>query len=540
LTRRRPRYAAALAGVALAVGACTSSTASDGDDVSIREAPSPGATSEAPETGGREPGEPGDPTNSDEPGDGVTPTGVAPSTAPTSGTSGGEGGSTGSGGTGGTSGTGGAATTSTSTGDSDTQPGKRPVADGVIGIDDDTITLGFEYTEGNASTQRAAGFEGLAPAPAKELHAIMGRYINETGGIAGRELVQVFHVYDAQGRDVSVQEQEACVRFTQDEHVFAVNSVNAVGPGFHTDNYRACITDADTGLISAAGLSVVDDRAYGEFEGYLEPNAMSITGVVSTSVRGLHEQGFFDDATLGVISIDRPRFRDVVDNVMRPALQTIGSSIEEISWLAVPENEGDLGAVAAHLSNTALRFNQAGVNRVMILESGGGVTLLFTNAAESQGYRPTYGLTTVNGLHVIASNVPQGQLDGARFVGWAPSVDVHPDHFPGSWDSRDLCTSIYDDAGQSFDNPNAAAGALIICDGYLFMRAALDAGSGPITRRSFQEGALAMRAAYESPLVRWTSFNSSKRYGVDRYRHGEFAADCRCFRYTSEAFSITR
>jgi hypothetical protein len=195
-----------------------------------------------------------------------------------------------------------------------------------------------------------------------------------------------------------------------------------------------------------------------------------------------------------------------------------------------------VGPLQAGIANAVLRFRAAGIDHVMILEINALIALLFLQNAESQAYRPQYGLTTASGGMVMAGLVPAAQLEHALTVGHYDMFDVtEPDFTPTP--ARAECDAIYAEAGITFADLNAQGLGYIACDSFVAFITAMNADPGPIDADSINRG---LRAAggYDSALVGPTTFGPDKLDGVSRYRGTAYDSGCSCFRAITDYFQI--
>jgi hypothetical protein len=196
---------------------------------------------------------------------------------------------------------------------------------------------------------------------------------------------------------------------------------------------------------------------------------------------------------------------------------------------------GQAGSLSAQTSNAVLRFRSQQIDHVLFLDFNAGISLFFMGAAESQGYRPQYGLNSQSGGQVLVDIVPPRQLVDARLVGWTDMYDV-------GWDvarregprSRRACEQIFSDAGITFDDVNAWAIAMSQCDTLSLFIAAVEASPGPISPATAVQGARSLGTSWESAAVGATQLGPERQPGLDRYRLGAFFEECTCFRYTSD------
>jgi hypothetical protein len=96
-----------------------------------------------------------------------------------------------------------------------------------------------------------------------------------------------------------------------------------------------------------------------------------------------------------------------------------------------------------------LRFRSEGVTHVLSTDQ---FLFVFATKAESQNYRPRYGITTANAPYVLLqTTAPQRQLVGSIGVGAIPGLDVDAQHDPGNAvPGAARCRSIMAKAGLSY------------------------------------------------------------------------------------------
>src|SRR4051794_30596599 len=116
-----------------------------------------------------------------------------------------------------------------------------------IGITDSKIYIGVTYSSGADAANRALGNNITTGDQQADAQAVIDE-INSSGGVAGRKLVPIYYDYQtSDARPYTTIDSEACAKFTQDNHVFAV-----AGDGI-TDNFDACIDHAGVLLVSSIG-----------------------------------------------------------------------------------------------------------------------------------------------------------------------------------------------------------------------------------------------------------------------------------------------
>lgn len=420
------------------------------------------------------------------------------------------------------------------------QDGARPAAPGARGIDDDQVLVGLTYTEDSAAANAALGAGGLTGGDQKRNYEALLRYFNDRGGAHGREIVPVYHRYEAtSNQPYAQQEQAACATFTEDQPVFVslAGGLQALSDG----TFNACMHAAGTPILAASALSDQNDSSFQRWPHFVQAPTLSLDAIARLWPAGLDESGYFEPRTpagetrIGLLTYDTETMRTTAERSLKPALAELGHGFEDERYVRQPSSFSDVSDMSAEVQSAVLAFRTAGIEHVMIQDAGNALlTLLFMNGAESQGYRPRYGLTTNNGGQLLVGAVPEAQYDDARLVGWHPSIDVPPSRFDEPMGrGRELCDAIYADAGITFSDGNAQLVAYGQCDEFRVLLAAVEAGSGPLAQDTFTGDFLSVGTSFETAVVGPTRFAPDRRYGVARYRLAEFSGDCSCFTYTT-------
>ena len=386
------------------------------------------------------------------------------------------------------------------------------------------LPIGFQtLSDFDASSFGATGSD--AGNTEAQVRAIV-EHVNARGGIGGRPIEPIFHATDITADSFAVQSEKACTAFTEDHQVFAVVTMHTGGL-----ELLECL--------AAHGTPIVDQHRETYEQQYFEryPDHLYLSGRMNGSrwgahyVDGLVEQGFFDDSpTLGLIRFDGARFARIADATIKPRLASHGIEVAEEVAITFPGGASGLGAVAAELSSTVLRFRTAGVDRVMFVDWSGLLPYFFMPEADSQSYRPRYGLTSVDIPHFLQVNVPAAQLAGAVGIGWMPAEDVDFPEDPGGNPAAATCLDIMDAAGQQLVERTTVTLALGYCDGVFLLQAALN-GAREVSVSALRAGIESLGTGYVSPQTGATQFGPGRHDGPSTVRHLAFLDDCTCFSY---------
>jgi len=391
-------------------------------------------------------------------------------------------------------------------------------AAGAPGVTDTEIIIGVEALSDPSAAMESVGYNGEGASNAETRRVVDAVFdaINRRGGIAGRTAVPLLHYTDVTVGTHASRGQQACSFFTEDNQVWAV-----VAQGNHSDPFPVCLAEKGVPLIDDANSLPMDDAQANALSPFIYwPMKLSLSRF-DAYIDGLAEAGFFDDGTIGLLRYDRPSHERAMNDVIVPALERHGFTLEIDFAFSEVQSIGDLSGTSAEASNAVLQFRQAGVDRVLFLPTALVLQTLFPPAASSQQYYPRYGINSAEGPKGWTANASPSQLEGAMAVGWNGMSDR------GS-------------ASENFDNA-----LWVYCRDIMTEHGALEAGAWGCGPYFFLQEA-ASRAPDLSPQgLRagadqiGTAAYSTKNYGTDS-RPGRwdavaaritmaYAAACNCF-----------
>ena len=413
------------------------------------------------------------------------------------------------------------------------------------GVTDSTINVGVLYAVNSGAANAAVGAAGIDQGDGRKNSEIILNDINARGGVAGRKLVPVYHELDnASAETTDAQYQAACENLTKDHKVFVVF-------GGQTEAFIQCLTNAGVTTIEDNLIRIGDD-AFRRYPYHFNIGSMSLDRIAAVQVPALNAQGYFSGwntatgqpgpgkANIGIVTFDTPAWSHAVDDVLIPGLRRLGfaPSPDNVVRVQEAQRQSDAGALAAATSNAVLRFRSNNVTHVIIFEASAIISLLFANAADSQGYKPRYGANTQTGQQALIDTgaYPRGQLNGTVGIGWLPGLDItpaeNPDDGPYSNEPRRRCIDLYRKNGVNYDNANAWSAALSDCNSANFLKQVMD--SAPTaTRDGFVATANALGTRFESATVLGTRFDANHHDGLGVYRHWAYIPECGCMRYAS-------
>ena len=392
-----------------------------------------------------------------------------------------------------------------------------------------TISIGLELLDPSSSQgARLIGASSTDTGDTRKYADAVVNHVNATGGIAGRKVTPVYHTTNVLTGTFDSHAQAACSTFAEDNKVFA-----AVASMYQLSEVLGrCLAQHATPVV-LNGRAVRDDTMLAELADFLYmPSRMSATRFAGLTVDGLAELGFFEPrAKVGILRFDQPVQARIVSQEMRPRLAKLGVSLVAEEAVSYPDSINGFGTTSAQLSSAVLRLRAAGVTHLIPVDDHGIMCFLFMPQAESQGFRPRYGLSTNNQPFVIEDNMPPEQFKRAVGVGWIPADDVAFERNPGGNPSEDVCRSVFQKAGAQFPSRFAWSNALNYCDSMLFLKAALDRAPTLSVAGLRRAVAGLTDGGFVSAYTFRTAFTRDRHDGAAAYRWFRFADDCKCVRY---------
>jgi hypothetical protein len=403
------------------------------------------------------------------------------------------------------------------------------------GVTDKAIQVGIAYATNSSQANAMLGASSEGSDERRYWEPVI-KDVNSRGGIAGRRVEPVYFEVDATGAGES-QSQAACSQWTEDHHVFAF-----FGGG---DSYLRCAEKAHNVAITTT-FSTATAQTFRQYPHYFEASTIRLDRLGGVTVNGLAAQGYFaSGAKVGIATWDLPNYKYAVEHDYLPALAALGIKNVQTSYIGAPDSPNGAGATSAAISSTILKW-KASVDHVMMLDGPAGVcagtclTLLFMQGAESQQYRPLYGLNDTNSPRggVEKGYFPKSQMHGAKIVTW---VDHAPQLDEGyhSNASRDACLRLMTKNNIDTSDTAVRATALAACDLLWFMKAAGERLVGRVLNAdTFADAVDHLSQSYASPLVYGTSFSRAQHDGVAFARAARYVDDCNCIQFSGKPYRV--
>jgi ABC-type branched-subunit amino acid transport system substrate-binding protein len=386
-----------------------------------------------------------------------------------------------------------------------------------------SVEVGFFITKGVDKLFASLGASGLSPGDQERQVNALVRVINADGGFAGKKIVPIIGIWNATAGNTTTQREAACAKWTQDHKVVA-----AVGESFET--FRGCSNRHKLPMLFGNPFPFTQEEM--NAVPYMATPTVPLDERMHPAwVDTLFAGGYFKPTgalplKLGVVYADTgPQSRSVKKN-LEPALTRHG--IKVTTW--APMAMSSAGDLVASMQSTVLRFRAAGITHVMIVDTG-GAGLLFMPQAESQGFRPRYGLHSWSKPAQIQGQVPAAQLHGAMGGGWNPTVDVDSGQRPKDNAAALRCLKLMHTAGESLDSSLARESAFMYCDSAFTLKAMADR-AGSLDPGKMIGALKTLGPSYQVSGAPFADFTGRKDAPAGM-RTFAFDDGCTCFRYTA-------
>jgi Tfp pilus assembly protein FimT len=433
----------------------------------------------------------------------------------------------GSGGTtGGTAGGGTAGGTGSSTGAAAALPAKG------FGWDEKNVYFGV-VTQNDAQKAFASfGANQIDPGDTMGQAQAVADYVNAHGGILGRTLVvkpkDVATVDTAQNPEATGQ--RVCTYFTQDQPVIAVMSIVTL---MDYPNFRTCLAKKRVPLFNAT-VKLADDRSAAELAPYFtQTAAVSWTRLAPVMVSRLKAQGWLGswDVRTGAPGTAPTKVGIVADSTAA-GVRTGKLLQSEFAKAGYP------GALTFNYVNASdgqsasvNYFNQNGVTHVIVTD----VELLaFQSSAQSQQYKPRYGVSSYNALYTNVETsplAPPGAQNGAMGVGWAPALDVGESQDPHASPGKAACEKVMTAGKQNLSGKRLAQViAYSFCDVIELLQQGAST-SGGLTGTALLSGMNAVAPRFATAVGFSMALSADRHFLPGTVRDLFFDTGCSCYRY---------
>lgn len=384
------------------------------------------------------------------------------------------------------------------------------------------------------------GSRGSAPGfgDQRAMYEAIVKDMNAHGGIAGRRVEPYYFTYSFnRGLDpagAAAQSQEACSYWTQDNRVFAV-----VQGGFENWALSNCLVSRNVVHVdTSTWRSASNYRKIADYYSNFRFN--SLDRQARDYGFGLGTQGFFGTAAsfgkaskIGLLysgTATAPDFGEAVRKGLEPELAKRGLKISVRA------------EACTECTNVVTRFRQEGITHVLFFAGSPVNPALFMQAAESQQFRPWYGIYTSNAPGFLLQYLaPPEQLVKSMGPGWDPNGDIAPEDNPYKRTAAEQrCLQLMDRTGQKSTEPLTVTFQIRACVQNWLLQEAMGRARPTLTAQALagaMEKATGFYALKGAPL--------GFRYSADRLNNGHvqfrrlvFNTSCSCYRYTGPIQSM--
>lgn len=391
------------------------------------------------------------------------------------------------------------------------------------------VEVGFEYASGVDEFASALGISADVGNGMEQAKAIVA-WVNQRGGIAGHQVKLVFYELDLTRTDpYSRFMSEMCTLWTEDHHVIAAFAyANA-----DFSPVARCLTKNHAVFSSYADYTR-DRNDFVTSPNWLETSTLSAERLADLEVQGFARRGFLKGQTkVGLLAYDYAQARRLTGLlVAKLKARGITAVTYQVHYgTSTPELAGTISSI----QNAVLRFRSENIERVMSAAYPGAIGF-FMRYADSQDYRPLYGLSSYDGLGALPSNAPVGQLHGAIAVGWWPTSDRRPADRPSLNASGKTCRAAFAAAQIP---PSQDTYSFGYCDEILSLVAAGKLlGSAPLTGDALRASFERLGQTYSSPSMLATAFSPQQHDAVASAQPLAFEDSCACWRTTGSSYAI--
>ena len=397
------------------------------------------------------------------------------------------------------------------TGSGGTDLSQQAAAGNGPGVTDDSVKVVFIAVDLDA-VKDLTGFKTASVGDQEAQIEALEKWVNDNGGLGGRDMEAVFHLYDAQ-TDSPAAEEQLCNKITQDDKAFAV-----VMTGQYQTNARPCYANRST-VVMDASLYAMSQDYLDEHSPYLwTPSFPEYDSFVRSYVKVLDEQKFFEgEEGVGVVAADSPVNRKTIEGLAVPLLKEAGVE-PEVAWV----DTTDTGTLFQGLEQGAVTFRSKGIERVMFLGGSRMSSVFATVSGSQEGFSPRYAISSFDNPSFFPANpetVPAGSMEGMVGIGFHPPQDVPDSELPfPTGEAETQCLEIYKEAGITFESREAARVALPYCDAARLLKLGADGVEGDLNAASFAQAVDADGASFQSASGLGNGLGDGGRAAVASYR----------------------
>jgi len=367
------------------------------------------------------------------------------------------------------------------------------------------VRVGFALVDLGAA--REAGFVLSFPSPAVQQGWWQASVdeANDNGGINGRPIEPVY-------RNVNVLDasdaQQACVRFTEDDEVFAVVGV------LYFAVADECVVNAHRTPLVTLGPN--DDSTYAS--GLLTTLMPRTSRVIANFAGELANLGLVKGKHVGILGDAGSDPRGTSMSQLKQLVERAGASQVRTSTLGT-----DLASAAAQTSVVVNNWRSAGVDTVLFIVNP-QYAISFVQNADRQFWTPEYhasDFANFGNSDIATAGMSQG-FDGALSI---TTTTVNRPHNQ----AMATCIALLERRGAALESPEQAGAAGQQCDMFNVFLAGARAAGAELTAATLSRG---MQSAGQIPATRigGGSFGPGKQDLADLVGSARWAYGCGCWK----------
>ena len=361
--------------------------------------------------------------------------------------------------------------------------------------------------------------------------------MNDQGGLAGRRIQAVFADTDTASSNWDADFEAACAKFTQDNKVVAV-----LGYVFdHAENFEGCLASKGIPHLSTT-FNVPDAEVLQKYPLLVPLSTPRIERRSMLKIDGGLQTGVLSKASkIGVVTDSCSGTQRAWTKVAQPYLKSKGLTVVSEAQVGCPRGSSEAAGEAGRAGNMVLQFRSAGVDTIMLftVSEGPGV-LIIGNAAEAQGWRPKYIVSSLVNGAVLAGQIPAGQAANVHGFGWLPSQDVPPSLWPKQPPPAERCVKLLASKGIKLQAAADYQFAFNGCEALFAYESALKATGGRTDGPLVVAAIEALGSGYTGVmnLEGRMSFSRTQHDAPSFARYFSFDNGCTCFTYRPTTLTI--